>query len=304
MSHKLFRRRGGFTLIELLVVIAIIAILIALLIPAVQKVREAAARTQCINNLKQIGLGIQNHHDQVKVFPTGGTTPWAGPKFTAGVPNGPRDQEAGWAYQILPYIEQGALHKNATPWTYSVPIYFCPSRRGTESKCAWSGCYLMDYCGVTPSTTATVANPWTGGDWFWWGQIWTVPTSARYMGVIVRTQTIGSPINIQSITDGTSNTIVITEKRLNTDSWSSGDWHDDRGWSDGWDPDIIRYGGFAPQEDARSGVTGYEVGSAHRNGVNAVFADGSVRPIGYSVSLQTFNRLIHRQDGQVNGAEP
>src|SRR3954468_2362390 len=104
------RARRGFTLIELLVVIAIIAILIALLVPAVQKVREAAARTQCINNLKQIGLAMQMNHDTVKAFPSGGWGwNWIG---CPGQGTDPK-QPGGWLYNVLPYVEQGNL-RNST----------------------------------------------------------------------------------------------------------------------------------------------------------------------------------------------
>jgi prepilin-type N-terminal cleavage/methylation domain-containing protein len=118
--RKCWRRlRVGFTLIELLVVIAIIGVLIALLLPAVQKVREAANRTKCANNLKQIGLAVHNFHDTYGVFPnTGGW--WAtGPAYDAsGSPLGSKYQTAGWLYQILPFVEQDNLYKliDVYPW--------------------------------------------------------------------------------------------------------------------------------------------------------------------------------------------
>src|SRR5712692_7686431 len=110
MKRKQFRWRIGFTLIELLVVIAIIGVLIALLVPAVQKVREAAQRAQCQNNLKQIGLAMHNYHEVHGTFPPGSLPMWWG---------------AGWATLILPYIEQDALYRqldltqpvgSAGPW--------------------------------------------------------------------------------------------------------------------------------------------------------------------------------------------
>jgi len=293
------RRRAGFTLIELLVVIAIIAILIALLVPAVQKVREAAARTQCINNLKQIGVAIHAHHDTLKVFPTGGTVPWANNAITltpTGVPAGPKTQEVGWGFQILPYIEQGSVYRITNYGTLQgtvIPIYNCPSRRAPAQHASQGGRALGDYCSVTPADSP---NSW---DQYWYGNIWGVPTTARYRGVIVRTQTASAPIGMAAITDGTSNTLVISEKRLDINNYEAGDWHDDSGWADGWDPDTVRYTGYAPQKDSAGGVSGYEVGSAHQSGVHGLFADGSVRHITYSIDPTLFNRLGDRQDGNV-----
>jgi prepilin-type N-terminal cleavage/methylation domain-containing protein/prepilin-type processing-associated H-X9-DG protein len=118
------QRRSAFTLIELLVVIAIIAILIGLLLPAVQKVREAAARMQCSNNLKQIGLGLHNYHDAYKKFPPASTVPYAtvnkDSNLQMEMPFGPN-----WAVWILPFIEQDNLYKQANPGSYpgiAVPL--------------------------------------------------------------------------------------------------------------------------------------------------------------------------------------
>src|SRR6202790_333326 len=102
-------RLKAFALIELLVVIAIIAILIALLVPAVQKVREASARTQCVNNLKQMGLAFHNHQDVFRFFPSGGLGPGAQRTMARNIPADYTKQAWGWCYQILPYIEQDNL---------------------------------------------------------------------------------------------------------------------------------------------------------------------------------------------------
>jgi len=135
-------RRHGFTLVELLVVIAIIGVLVALLLPAVQAAREAARRTQCSNQLRQLGLAFQNHHDVQKHLPTGGWHfGWVGyPEYGFG-----KEQPGGWLYNILPFIEQTALHdlgkgstgaarNAATKQRVEAPFegMNCPSRRRTN----------------------------------------------------------------------------------------------------------------------------------------------------------------------------
>jgi prepilin-type N-terminal cleavage/methylation domain-containing protein len=296
--------RRGFTLVELLVVIAIIGVLVALLLPAVQAARESARRSQCLNNLKQMGLGLHNHHDTFKYFPTGGTIPWANMPFKhdfldASVTGyGP-----GWAVQILPFMEQGPLYDKAVAASNGadairiqpVDYYFCPTRRAATTSSAQAGRALMDYASATPADSP---GSW---DQFWYGETWSIPQNAPYRGLIVRSG-FRRKSNAASATDGLSNVLAISEKWLNRNNYSVGDWHDDCGWGDGWDPDIVRYTGFRPIKDATSspyGWEGYQFGSAHPAGIMSLLGDGSVRMIGFQVDATVFNNLGNCSDGSV-----
>jgi hypothetical protein len=169
-----------------------------------------------------------------------------------------------------------------------VKTFNCPTRR-ILPKPPSSGRYVGDYCAVTNSDNGNLENG------MWRGDTWNVPPNARYPNIIVRTQTVGAPLRIRQILDGTSNTLMCSEKRLNSLLYAEGDWHDDAGWADGWDPDIIRNG--YPQPDIKGTVSGYEVGSAHAAGVQGLFGDGSVRTLRYNISQALFDQLAGRNDG-------
>jgi prepilin-type N-terminal cleavage/methylation domain-containing protein len=159
----MIRKLAGFTLVELLVVIAIIGVLVGLLLPAIQSAREAARRSQCQNNLRQIGLAMHNHVDSLGVFPTGGAGIY--PKIenylSNGKPYGAEKQGLGWAYQILPYLEEKSLlgfTKQADLQAAPIPIYVCPSRRSVSmaqvSAVDLGGkqVFLIDYAAAQPCT--------------------------------------------------------------------------------------------------------------------------------------------------------
>ena len=316
MNIRSCLRPPAFTLVELLVVIAIIGILVALLLPAIQAAREASRRTQCANQLKQMGVALQNHHDTRKSFPTGGTVPWSvynqfgdiQPVPSAG--NNSEQQAGGvgpgWLYQILPFMEQRQLWET-TNWANIkatlVPAYFCPSRRAGTMYNAQN--FLNDYAGSTPASSP---GSW---DQFWYGQTWSVPDASQgpYKGLITRSG-YDRRSTYASVTDGTSNTIAIGEKMLRVINYSAGDWHDDSGWSDGWDPDIMRSTGWVPFPDqpiaaaATQGANapdnfdvGYHFGSAHAAGAAFVFGDGSVKMLSYTIDPTVFNNLGNREDG-------
>jgi prepilin-type N-terminal cleavage/methylation domain-containing protein len=312
MTARAWRKPRAFTLVELLVVIAIIGVLVALLLPAIQAAREAAHRTECTNHLKQLGVAMQNHHDIRKYFPTGGLVPWSWYNRYGEIPADPvagpnSDVRAGgvgpgWHYQLLPYLEQDALYRyETTPEIEATPVatFFCPSRRAPTTQ---GGRYLNDYAGATP------ANSPGSWDQFWYGQTWSVPDAQQgpYHGIIVRSG-YDRHSTFANITDGTSNVIAIGEKMLQKSKYNIGDWHDDRGWTDGWDPDIMRYTGFRPFPDQDANAAGqmpdgngqgHHFGSAHPAGFNGVLGDGAVRTISYTIDATLFNRLGDRQDGE------
>lgn len=283
-------RRNGFTLVELLVVIAIIGVLVALLLPAVQAAREAARRTQCVNHLKQMGLAFHNHHDTYGFLPHGGRGwPDAPTYVSLGVPAVGAQQLAGWGFQVLPFMEQNNLWEGSGKTTIadqqiqviSTPVkgFFCPSRRAPSAHPptgAWYG----------PGGTYSHAQTDYAG------------SNSTGTGMVVQQGTQGSPLTFASCTDGTSNVIVVGEKRMDTRNLGNYQGDDNEGYTSGWDHDVMRRTDYAPLKDTRTAGWGEErFGASHPGGFNVVLLDGSVRFISYTINLTTFNNLGVRNDG-------
>jgi len=291
--------RRAFTLIELLVVIAIIAILIGLLIPAVQKVREAAARTQCANNLKQIGLAWHTYHDVYARLPDGGknicdtpiaasalvnctTPPASNPDYGCCGPLN-RD-EWSWSYQILPFIEQDNVYKNTnntTVFRSVIKTYYCPSRRAAE---LYGNEAKGDYAGNAGTNQTN--------------------------GMLIRKG--AGVVRLGDVIDGLSNTLMVSEKRLKLGLL--GQTYDDNEpfVAPGWDSEIYRVaiGGSTagPNRDLRRNdpntsvdpLSGFsDFGSSHPYGVNALLGDCSVRTIRYNPDPVMFRRICQRNDAML-----
>ncbi|WP_339733976.1 DUF1559 domain-containing protein [uncultured Gimesia sp.] len=229
MKKIRIKQTRGFTLIELLVVIAIIAILIALLLPAVQQAREAARRSQCKNNMKQIGLAMHNYHDAYNTFPPGYIT--KNPCNSATVWSGCNQGELGiygWGASVLPYIDQAPLYNilnsgsvtldqnlaNATvrqALQSPIPVFLCPSDPGPN---------LNDYTSASNNynfnvTDGTNAYQIARSDYVMMANAWDSTTPPAYPVQYGPAHGVGyanSSVRFRDITDGSSNTILVGER--------------------------------------------------------------------------------------------
>jgi len=332
------RELRAFTLVELLVVIAIIGILVALLLPAVQSAREAARRTACKNNLKQMALGWQNHHSQVNHFPTGGWSwTWVGDADRGFG----KDQPGGWAYNILPFIEQSALHDLSSDGARDtitdvqlagaretvikpVTVFSCPSRRAGlvfpgENFIAYNsarnpfsdliagrGDYAANSGDHQHNSFSSGPGSLAAAETFRWC---TANTTGLMTGVHSNCSPAGkemtgisfarSEIAIRHISDGTSNTYMVGEHYLNPNDYETGlDQGDNETWCSGFNNDNFRSVFSRPAQD-RPGVTNtYSFGSVHPVTWHVAMCDGSVHAIGYDIDLSVHQCLGIRNDAE------
>jgi prepilin-type N-terminal cleavage/methylation domain-containing protein len=315
LSRRRPQGRGrGFTLIELLVVIAIIAVLIGLLLPAVQKVREAANRMSCTNNLKQLGLAMHNFHDTYGLFPKSGfslsaTAPagradalvppyhWrinpAGDRAYRGLPRldrTPITQPGSWAFMILPYIEQDNAYK-ALDFGTGVKFFLCPSRGRQQPQVVpqqdplWAGWQWF----FEPTT---LPNRWTKGDY-------VASRGVCPSGFNLSIQ----PKAIKDITDGTSNTVMIGEKAMDIRQYNTGGWWYDEPILSGGTMGVSRDGTGLFQDQISIGEEYVwfqnNWGSAHSGVTHFVFGDGRVRALKNTTPSAVVDNLVKINDGNV-----
>jgi prepilin-type N-terminal cleavage/methylation domain-containing protein len=305
-------KRKGFTLIELLVVIAIIAVLIGLLVPAVQKVRESAARSQCQNNLRQIGLALHHFHDNYQRFPSGLMVPVGNGQSGSIFPSTcPRCQQppipggwGSWLTWILPYIEENNLYSEvnlrAREYTYCqgptspgatvVSTYICPSDY-VPRKVIQYGAY---YFGVN----SYFGNAGT--------RAWPVSV-ASFNGVLY----YNSSVKIADVTDGTTQTLLAGErynKDPNVDDSELSDW---RGWAwTNYNSGGDHLGDASWPINSKAAQIGQDArktnfGSGHTNGANFLLCDASVQfiPTAFTGNLVNWQRLSVINDGNVVNVE-
>jgi prepilin-type N-terminal cleavage/methylation domain-containing protein/prepilin-type processing-associated H-X9-DG protein len=281
----------GFTLVELLVVIAIIGVLVALLLPAIQAAREAARRSQCQNNLKQIGLGVQLHHNAKKFFPT--------------ARNAGDERSVSWAFYLLPFMEQNAMFQayrvgtksyspaNAITFQTPVPTLYCPSRRAPVAD------RDFDITGVSEPIPPESQGHAAGGDY-------AANAGTLFRGANMAQLDLSGPIftaskiNEKQVTDGLSNTFAVGEKFIGV---TDPDNPPETGMECAALGDCAIFDGNNPETVMRSADKGFpssqgygasdneRFGSTHTDLANFAYLDGSVRPINYSINQVVYENL-------------
>ena len=325
----MLQRRRGFTLIELLVVIAIIAILVALLLPAVQEAREAARRTACFNNLKQIGLALHNYIDATgkkEMLPPGHIVN----NFSGGTSIDPRQnsQAASGAglhgtslfLHILPYMEQSAHYdswdfttnvlNNVAVAQVDIKTYYCPSRRSNMSAQKFTFCHRVDpswkkggndYAGCAGA--GDVINEATRGTW----NLQAADLVSECAGntkfsytpcKLTHPLTLGlfyvnSSTTLADIKDGLSNTIMVAEvPRLNNSDSSNPNLQSSDGWA--WGGAATLFSTFVPPN---KNISFEYSGSDHGNMCQVVMADGSGQKISQNIDQRIYYNMGRMADG-------
>jgi prepilin-type N-terminal cleavage/methylation domain-containing protein/prepilin-type processing-associated H-X9-DG protein len=317
------RNRRGFTLIELLVVIGIIVLLIGLILPAVQRVREAANKLVCANNLRQIGMAIAHYRvSNNDTFPMGGgdwvkgIPPTAMPRTlsSSGGPATRQKQDWGWMYQILPYIEQDALWglrlggppagpdplADAQIHLTPVRIYFCPTRRAPQVIDTTDAVFRLraanDYAGCMTIFPVLLGDG--SHDEPCLNHISAGYPSFRN-GLFVKSRTfwpkgelagVDATLRSADIRDGVSNTLMVSEKQVFLSLLGQRQESDAQGYTAGYHTQTLRSAHRPPARDFRRALPGDApwgldtFGSSHPESLNALFADGSVRAIRYDIA--------------------
>ena len=300
--------RRAFTLIELLVVIAIIAILISLLLPAVQQAREAARRTQCRSNLKQLGLAMHNYADVYNnAFPPGriSTKPWP-----SGVGSDPGGPHYGWGVSLLPYIDQKALYQqfdqnanfydpvNQPVVKTPLKVFQCPSTPDTPRI------FTMTDFNNDPLPTPDVQAAST--DYVACYGVWD-PIPGDYTGILQN----NLPRPIAHVVDGTSQTMLLIEQAGRPDYWCYGEKQPDPNpanysWWGSWaafnSPGLRAYDNSCTQTVGTCAVNcnnGRGIYSFHDGAANVLMADGSVRMLNASLPPEVMYALATRANGEV-----